>query len=94
MNLRPYLVALAADGRAQVKMDLLRPHGQSPPQSLEPPFQDSRGRTAPARMQERHPPPLRVDDVHRHAVRQSHRQQQTGLCGQMTIALGEEVEAG
>ena len=75
VDLRAHLVALPANGRSQVKMEVPRQAPDLIPQELDPPFQDSGNRTAPSGMQKSDDPLPRIHEEHRHTIRHGHPQQ-------------------
>jgi hypothetical protein len=72
MDLRTYLIAASADGRSQVKEEILHWGTHLVPHSGHPLFEDTIHRAPPARVKECRALPHRIHEKDRHTIRHRH----------------------
>jgi hypothetical protein len=75
MDLCTHLVAIPANGRAQVEEEILRHTPEFIAQELDPPFQDSSYRAPPSSMEKANGPHPRIRQENGHTIRHRHPQQ-------------------
>ena len=75
MDLFTHFVAIPANGRAQVKVEIFRHTPESIAQKIDPPLQDSRNRTPPPGMDNANRPSSGIHQECGHTIRHGYAQQ-------------------
>jgi hypothetical protein len=88
MNLRAHLVAIPANGRTQVEVEILWATPKAIPEEAHPLFQDAFGRTPPTGVDHDRDPANRIHQEYRNAVGHRHRHEDILLVRRMTIPVG------
>ena len=94
MDLFTHLVAIPANGGAQMKMEIVRDTPELIAQEIDPPLQNSRHRTPPPGMDNTNRPVLRIHQECRYTIRHGYAQQNPRRASDVSVGVRAEFETG